>query len=197
MVLSNTLQRYGLISILLHWVMALLIFGLFGLGLYMTDLSYYDPWYRQGPDLHRSIGVVVATLFLLRLFWKRLSPLPLALSSQKPWELRLAAFVHRILYGLIPLIVVSGYLISTADGRAVSVFGLFEIPALISDIDGQEDVAGVIHLWLAWLMMGMVAVHALGALKHHIIDKDGTLMRMLGRESRQNKSSGTSSRVPN
>ncbi|OMH39252.1 cytochrome b [Motiliproteus sp. MSK22-1] len=188
MVISNTRQRYGLVSILLHWVMALLIFGLFGLGLYMTDLGYYDPWYRQGPDLHRSIGVVVVILLFLRLLWKKLSPLPLALSSQKAWELRLAGIVHSVFYGLILLIAISGYLISTADGRAVSVFGLFEIPALISDIDGQEDVAGLIHFWLAWLMMGLVALHALGALKHQIIDKDGTMMRMLGGESRQNKS---------
>ncbi len=75
----------------------------------------------------------------------------------------------------------SGYLISTADGRPLEVFGLFEIPALISGIDGQEDRAGEIHLALAYSLMGLTGLHAVAALKHHFIDKDRTLLRILGR----------------
>ncbi|MOA52423.1 hypothetical protein D3C78_1757160 [compost metagenome] len=76
----------------------------------------------------------------------------------------------------------SGYLISTADGRGIEVFGWFTVPATLSGIDGQEDIAGVVHLWLAWGLIGMAALHALAALKHHFIDRDATLSQMLGRE---------------
>ncbi|MEJ2417556.1 MAG: cytochrome b/b6 domain-containing protein, partial [Exilibacterium sp.] len=66
MKLGNTQTQYGLVTILLHWIIAILVIGLFALGLYMTDLTYYDPWYRKGPDLHRSLGIIVALLLLLR-----------------------------------------------------------------------------------------------------------------------------------
>jgi cytochrome b561 len=73
----------------------------------------------------------------------------------------------------------SGYLISTADGRAIAVFDWFSVPALISDLPAQEDIAGLIHRWLAYLMMGLVLLHAAAALKHHFINKDNTLRKML------------------
>ncbi len=178
---SNTRHQYGLTSVLLHWLTAVLIFGLFGLGLWMTDLGYYDPWYRTGPDLHRSLGVLFTALLLFRMLWRRLSPPPSPQPGHKNWEVKLAGLVHIGLYGLMLLIPISGYLISTADGRAVDVFGLFEIPALITEIDNQEDIAGAIHLWLTWLLIGLTALHALGAIKHQLIDRDGTLLRMMGR----------------
>ena len=76
---------------------------------------------------------------------------------------------------------ISGYLISTADGRAISVFGWFEVPATITSIPKQEDVAGLVHQYLAWGLVIFSGVHALAALKHHFIDRDATLNRMLGR----------------
>ena len=80
----------------------------------------------------------------------------------------------------------SGYLISTADGRGVSVFGLFEVPASLTGIPDQEDVAGVLHEWLAWGLIILAGLHALAAIKHHFIDRDATLSRMLGGDEPQN-----------
>jgi cytochrome b561 len=74
----------------------------------------------------------------------------------------------------------SGYLISTADGRAVEVFGWFSIPATLSGLENQEDIAGEIHEWLAFTLIGLVMLHALAATKHHFINRDATLKRMLG-----------------
>jgi cytochrome b561 len=74
----------------------------------------------------------------------------------------------------------SGYLISTADGRAISVFGWFSVPATIQGISNQEDIAGAIHWYGGCFLMAMVGLHALGAIKHQIIDQDGTLSRMFG-----------------
>jgi cytochrome b561 len=76
---------------------------------------------------------------------------------------------------------ISGYLISTADGRPISVFGWFEVPALITGIPNQEDRAGDVHFYAAWALVILAALHALAAFKHHLIDRDDTLRRMFGR----------------
>jgi len=88
-----------------------------------------------------------------------------------------------LLYLLLLAIVLSGYLISTAKGQGISVFGWFELPALITDLPQQADIAGKAHYWLAMILLGCIALHALGALKHHFIDRDSTLRRMLRPES--------------
>ncbi|TCT19400.1 cytochrome b561-like protein [Thiobaca trueperi] len=75
----------------------------------------------------------------------------------------------------------SGYLISTADGRSLDVFGLFSVPAILTGLPDQADLAGEVHLVLAIALVTLAAVHALAALKHHFIDRDATLLRMLGR----------------
>lgn len=79
---------------------------------------------------------------------------------------------------------ITGYLISTADGRGIDVFEIITIPAFGSIIENQEDIAGLIHKWLAYLLILLAALHAFAALKHHFIDKDNTLNRMIGK--RQN-----------
>ncbi|MFA5626470.1 MAG: cytochrome b [Thiohalomonadaceae bacterium] len=180
MQLRNDAKRYGLIAVLLHWLVALAVFGLFGLGLWMTSLTYYDPWYRDGPALHKSIGVLLFATMILRLIWRWLSPPPPALSSHNPLERLAAKAVHLLLYLLLFAVMISGYLISTADGRAVEVFGLLSIPATLTSIPEQEDIAGAVHLYLAIGLIGLVVLHAAGALKHHFLDRDNTLKRMFG-----------------
>ncbi len=173
--------HWGAVSIALHWLSALTVVGLFALGLWMTGLGYYDPWYHKGPELHRSIGVLLLLATLLRLVWRWANPVPPPLPEHQRWERWLAAAAHGLLYLLLLLVMVSGYLISTADGRAVQVFGWFAVPATVSGIDGQEDIAGAVHLWAASLLIGLAALHAGAALKHHFFDRDRTLLRMLGR----------------
>ena len=87
--------------------------------------------------------------------------------------------MHLCLYVIILLIISSGYLISTADGRGVTVVELFTVPAIPAFIDQQEDIAGDIHFYLAWILMSMIAIHALAAIKHQLINKDATLIKML------------------
>ncbi|MFO7592594.1 MAG: cytochrome b [Pseudomonadota bacterium] len=178
----NNRESWGLIAITLHWLVAVTVIGLFALGLYMTSLGYYDPWYRKGPDLHRSVGVLLFVVVALRLLWRFISPPPAPLPDHKAWERHLAVIVHAVLYLLLFAVMISGYLITTADGRAVEVFGLFSVPATLTG-EQQEDIAGVMHLWLAWTLIILSLLHAAAALKHHFIDRDRTLRRMLGLKS--------------
>jgi len=173
----NTESRFGWVAIALHWLTALAVFGLFGLGLWMVELSYYDDWYREAPALHKSVGILLFAGLVGRLVWRGLNPAPAPLG--KAWERRAAALVHRLMLALLLVLMVAGYLISTADGRAIAVFGWFEVPATLHGIDGQEDWAGWFHRWLAYGLMALVALHAAAALKHQFIDRDGSLRRML------------------
>jgi len=175
--LKNSDEGYGWISIALHWLMALTIFGLFGLGLYMVELTYYDAWYRGSLELHKAVGILLALAWMARIAWRISNTNPKDLGN-KAWEHKVAHLVHILLYLMMLALFVSGYLISTADGRSIDVFGWFAVPASLM-MDNQEDIAGVIHWGLAWGLILLVALHAGAALKHHFIEKDQTLVRML------------------
>ena len=178
---KNSDHNYGVVSISLHWLMAVVVVGLFALGYWMRGLSYYDEWYRLGPYIHKSVGILLAMTLLLRLFWRFSNSQPKDADSLKKWEKRSAHLVHWLLYILLIAVVSSGYLISTADGRSIEVFTWFEVPALFAGFENQEDIAGLIHEYIAYSVIGLAVLHALAALKHHFIDKDNTLNKMLGR----------------
>ncbi|KGB00714.1 cytochrome b [Leclercia pneumoniae] len=183
MQLRNSPTRYGVISLLLHWVTAIVVYAMFGLGLWMVTLSYYDGWYHQAPELHKSIGILLMMGLVIRIIWRHVSPVPPPLQSQTRLTRLAAASAHIALYGILFAILISGYLISTADGKPISVFGLFDVPALLADAGTQADLAGSLHLWLAWSLVVLSVLHGLAAIKHHVIDKDATLTRMLGKAS--------------
>lgn len=181
MQLRNSSSRYGLISMVLHWGVAIAVFSLFALGLWMVGLDYYDTWRKSGPELHKSIGITLFAVMLIRIVWRLLNPSPPSLASYGKWT-RIGAHVgHLFLYVGLFAVMFAGYLISTADGVGISVFGLFEIPALVSGLPEQAQTAGWIHLYLAWVLVVFAGLHGLAALKHHFIDRDVTLKRMLGR----------------
>ena len=177
----NTEDSYGMVSVALHWLMGFAVVGLFALGVYMRSLHYTDPWYLPGPYIHKSVGVLLFIALPVRLLWRFVSPPPHVPLTLSPFLRRSAALVHVVFYVLLFAITLSGYLISTADGRPIEVFGWFAIPATVTSIPHQADLAGRVHLILAYCLMALVAVHALAALKHQFIDRDRTLLRMLGR----------------
>ena len=179
--LKNSRTGWGAIAITLHWVITATVIGLFIFGLYMTGLTYYDPWYHKAPALHKSIGIALLFLMALRLLWRLANPVPAPLATHSLLEQIAARVVHALLYLLLFVVMFSGYLIATADGRPVDVFGLFQLPTLITPIKHQEDIAGTLHLVFAITLITLVTLHALAALKHHFIDKDQTLLRMLGK----------------
>ena len=182
--MRNTSQAWGVVAILLHWLMALAILGLFGLGFYMVDLTYYDPLYKTLPEIHKGTGILLALVFVFRIGWRLANPRPQPVAGTTTLEERIASTVHHLFYLLIAVIMVTGYLISTADGKPIDVFGLFSVEATITSIPEQEDRAGLVHEYLAYGLITLVLLHAAAALKHHLVNRDETLRRMLGLRGR-------------
>ncbi len=179
--LKNTPERYGLVAKLLHWSIALSILGLIGLGWYMVDLTYYDPWYNKTLSLHRVVGLAVLAAAIFYLLWQRVSRSP-ALPASIPRAQQLAAAaVHHLLFLMMLLLPVTGYLISSSAGQGIPVYGWFEVPALVQVSEATRDLVIAIHYYGAYGTGILAAVHAAAALKHQFIDRDGVLARMLWR----------------
>jgi cytochrome b561 len=174
--------RFDWPTILLHWIIAVLVFSLFFIGVWMVELGYYDPWYHRAPWWHKSLGVVVLGLLIFRWLWQFSHPKVVSLLTKGSWQEGLSCWVHSLMNILVVLIGVSGYFIVTAKGQHLSLFDWFSIPALLQELDNLEDWAGEVHYYLAYTLMGLVILHILAALKHHFIDKDAVLNRMLGRK---------------
>ena len=181
MALKNTAEHYGSVSITLHWLMALALIGLYFVGDYMVELTYYDKLYHTLPYWHKSIGVMMGFALALRLGWLYSHPRPTELPNTPAWQHTLARLGHIGLYLLIMALLISGYLISTAKGKGIEVFNWFEIPALLPENSDRGELAGKIHEYSATVLMLLVLVHASAALLHHFYWKDSTLKRMLGR----------------
>ncbi len=175
-------NTYPLSRIVVHWLIAAIVIGLFASGYWMVELDYYDTWYTKAPFAHKAIGVLLFIIIfvstLLRCFTKK----PQYQSSLSTLEKRSAKIVQYSMSLLIYTLIFSGYIITTATGDPISVFGLFEIPAIFSDINSQNDLAGKLHRWGAYLCIGLATLHAAAALFHHFIKKDNTLKRMLNKE---------------
>jgi len=176
--MRNTLQSYGWLAIGLHWLMAVMIFALFGLGLWMVELNYDDSWYHDAPYLHKAIGMLLLFLFIFRLLWRLINVRPELMGVA--WEKTVALGVHRLHYVLLLIVTLSGYLIPTALNVGIDMFGWFSLPALMTFSKTQADLAGLVHGYAAWAVIGLAAAHSVAALKHHMIDRDITLLRMLG-----------------
>ena len=171
--------HYGPLSKLLHWSSALLVLGLFGLGIWMVELDYYHGWYHTGPALHISFGLLLLALTVLRLSWRSLNRSPVPLASHSRIITSAATVVKCTLYLLLLIILFSGYAITTAEGQPARFFDSLTIPALMAFEGDQVDWLGRIHLWGAGALIALVAGHAGAALFHHLVHKDATLKRML------------------
>lgn len=176
MFIRDTAEGYGIVSRLFHWLMAVATIAMFVLGVWMVRLDYYSPYYNSAPSIHRSVGLILLLALVFRLAWRAINRRP-AYDDLSPFERRTAHAVHWAFYALLLALMISGYLLSTPDGSAISVFGWFEVPALVKD-PGLETPAGNAHRILAYLVIGLAAVHSLAALKHHFLDRSPILTRM-------------------
>lgn len=177
MLLKNTLERYGLLTIFFHWLIAILVIGQLGVGLYMVGL----PIGLQKLKLygwHKEFGVVIFFLTGLRLIWRAYNVTPLLPAHMAWWQKTAAHAVHYAFYGFLFLLPISGWLISSAAGLSVSFFGLFVLPDLIAPNETLRVFFSLVHQWLAFALILAIFMHVGAALQHHFFYKDDILRRM-------------------
>ena len=162
----------------LHWLIALMVFTLLGVGLYMTDMRI-SPQKLQLYMTHKSVGLTVLMLMLLRLAYRLRNPPPALPQGIPRWQKTASHISHALLYLLLFAMPISGWLMNGASGFPMKYFGLVRVPDLLAR--NQENLAlfKAAHGYIAWTLMGLIAVHVLAALKHHFIDRDTVLRRML------------------
>lgn len=175
---QHQVEKYDGVSRLFHWLSAITVLAMFALGVWMVELDYYSQWYQKAPFVHKSVGLLLAAVTIGRLLWRLKAEHPEV--EGKPVEVMAARTAHSMMYVLLFVLFVSGYLISTSDGRGIEVFGWFTVPGAGELFRDQSDIAGRVHYYAAFLLIGLVVVHVAAALKHHFFDKDNTLRKMIG-----------------
>lgn len=179
MQIRNASDGYGLVSKVLHWVLALLILGLIWLGWVVVDMGYYSPWYNTAITAHETLGMLVLALAAFKLVWMLYSPTPAPQGELRPWERGASKLVHWVLFLALFVIPVTGYLTSTSDGDAVGMFDWFEVPAVVPVSTALRDWSIDVHFYGAYSILVIAILHAAAALKHQLVDHHGTLKRML------------------
>lgn len=170
--------RWGSIAKAFHWIIALLVIGLLVGGLTMTEMKL-SPDKLRFYALHKSIGITVLALMLLRFAWRGVDPRPEDVAGMSPSVAFLARAVHRLFYVALIAMPISGWVYNSAANFPLQWFGLVQLPAIVAPDKELKHLAHEVHEFLAWTLIALLIVHLAGALKHHLIDRDDTLRRML------------------
>jgi len=180
--LKNSADRYGLVSKLLHWLMAMMILTMIGLGAYMADLDKDNSIRLRLYDLHKEIGVTILVLAVLRILWVLASRPPVLPAALQRWEVILSKSTTGLLYLLMLATPIAGYLMVNTGGGPIKYFGLYTMPVLIGENRDLHEVLEDVHGILAFSILTLVGLHVLGVIKHRFIDKNpaaDVLKRML------------------
>jgi cytochrome b561 len=174
----NLPARYTSTAIGLHWVVALALAVTFGVGLYMSDLPL-SPFRLRIYSWHKWAGVTIFMLVLLRFVWRLTHRPPGPPAGMPLWQHRAAQWVHGLLYVLMVAVPLSGWLMSSAKGFQTVYFGVLPLPDLLAKNKELGATLATVHQALNYTMAGLVIAHAGAAIKHHLIDRDDVLTRML------------------
>jgi len=178
MALRNTTRRWGAVAQLLHWLIVALIIVQVTLAALADDLP---PGVKKLTMLarHKSVGITILMLAIVRLLWRWANPTPALPLTLKPYEQRLARVTHGLLYVLLFAMPLSGWMMSSARGFPVSWFGFFQLPDLVPKSKPLYEALLTTHETLAIVLGAVVALHVAAALKHHYMLRDDVLRRML------------------
>ncbi len=174
----NPSLRYTRTAIALHWVAAILILGNVAFGLFMTDLPL-SPAKLRYYSWHKWVGVTVFLLSAARLLWRLAHPAPALPPSMPAWQRKAAHASHGLLYVLFFAAPLTGWLFSSAAGFPTVYLGLVQLPDLLSKNRELADALKVVHKVATWSLGLLAIVHAVAAVKHHVVDRDDVLHRML------------------
>lgn len=181
MQLWNTQNHYGSISKFLHWTIALLVLiqlaTVFWVQFVLPEKSPQAGFFIG--DIHKPVGVLVLVLAILAIAWRMMNIKPAFPSTMPRWEKVTAQLVHRLLYLGIILMPISGLIMTEAAGRPPNLFGLYQIPMFMTENKSLASLFFEIHSVIGFCLIALVVLHTLAALKHHFIDKDSVLKRML------------------
>lgn len=173
----NTPHQWGWIAKTLHWLTALGVIGLIAVGLWMDELSN-SPFKVKVFAFHKSVGVTVLGLLVLRLIWRFVDKRPPYPPTMPRWQVIASEISHALLYLVLFAQALSGWLYNSASNFALQWFGLFQLPRLTGPDREIRHVTHDFHEAGWWILLILVAVHVAAALKHHFIDRDETLARM-------------------
>ena len=171
-------QRYTPAAIALHWLLAALIIGNLCFGLYMVDLPL-SPQKLKYLSWHKWVGITVLTFSAARILWRIGNPAPELPDTMRPWERRLAHASHGLLYILFFAAPITGWLFSSAAGIQTVYLGILPIPDLIAKNKELADILKVTHRWINYTMAAVIVLHVAAALKHHFVDRDDVMARMI------------------
>lgn len=190
---KNTKESWGLVSQVLHWGLALLIFGMLGLGYSMHNLVMDLQLKFTLYQLHKSFGFLVALLVLLRLGWRLTQPVPRLPDSMKPGEKRLANLSHIMLYGLLILMPLSGWIHTETAALDIPtrIFDLFVLPDPFGPNKALHAFFHTVHEWAAWTLAALILLHILAALWHHFVTRDDIFRRMVPFSTRARSQPGS------
>lgn len=196
--MKNAVTRYTKTAVVLHWLIGIAIIGMLALGWFMSELPKEAPkqtaydlfnlgvytWQLAEPasprtfyfNLHKSIGITLLALILLRILWRLTHRPPALLASLKPWERKLATAGHHLLYLLMIAMPVTGLLQALYSKYGVKWFGMPFLGGL--DDKGMRDIFNEAHEVIGFILAAIIVLHILGALKHKFIDRDQTMSRM-------------------
>lgn len=184
---SQGMTRYTKTAIVFHWVLAVAIITAFGVGLYVSGLPF-SPRKLQLINWHKWAGVTILVLSAARLLWRlahRPPALPSAIQRTMPgWQRAAYHAVHHLLYLMFFVVPLAGWAYSSAKGFPVVWFGVLPLPDLLPKDEALAKVLRQVHELSAFGLIGLVLLHVAAALKHHFVDRDGLLQRMVpGRSS--------------
>lgn len=169
---------YTRTAVALHWLMALLILAALPLGLTMTELDL-SPTKLKLYAWHKWLGVTVFGLAVLRLVWRTTHPAPPLSAAIPAWQRGAAHALHWALYALMLVIPLSGWLMSSAKGFQTVYLGVLPLPDLLAKDEAVGDLLQQVHRWLNYAMAALLVVHVAAALRHHLVERDDVLARML------------------
>ena len=186
---ATTSQRYTTVAIILHWLIAAMLVSMVFVGWWMEDLRHA---LLEGTgsltltqavyNWHKTAGLIILLLSLARLAWRLTHKAPPLPEGMKPWERFAAQFTHIAFYGVMIGAPIMGWITASASSFPSKLFNLdgFLLPHLpVPQTESFASLAGSVHGAAGWVILILLALHAGAALKHHILDRDGVLTRMI------------------